>query len=150
LTHIQTSLLVSGCCPLALLQQAVGVVQFSKMPGRKEQLLLVHALGSNCNSAPVVAAGPSAQLDALKQRVNEHNVLVVAKYYSRISTARLAELLDLTLDKVIAHACYLRPNSSLVLQPPYRTTICSFIVFHDGSVLRSLVLTPRCTAAYRP
>jgi hypothetical protein len=30
----------------------------------------------------------------------EHNVLTVAKYYTRISMARLAELLDLSADKV--------------------------------------------------
>jgi hypothetical protein len=36
------------------------------------------------------------RLADLKLRVIEHNVLVVSKYYTRISTARLAELLDLT------------------------------------------------------
>lgn len=36
------------------------------------------------------------RLADLKLRVIEHNVLVVTKYYTRITTARLAELLDLT------------------------------------------------------
>lgn len=40
------------------------------------------------------------RLEDLKLRVIEHNVLVVTKYYTRISTARLAELLDLSPDKV--------------------------------------------------
>lgn len=39
-------------------------------------------------------------LEALKLRLIEHNVLVIARYYTRISTARLAELLDLTPDQV--------------------------------------------------
>lgn len=39
--------------------------------------------------------GPKHLAD-LKLRVIEHNVLVVSKYYTRISTTRLAELLDLT------------------------------------------------------
>ena len=36
-------------------------------------------------------------------RVVEHNVLVVAKYYTRVHTSRLAELLDLTPDEVGAN-----------------------------------------------
>lgn len=44
----------------------------------------------------------SKRLEDLKLRVIEHNVLVVTKYYTRITTARLAELLDLTPDQVRA------------------------------------------------
>lgn len=40
------------------------------------------------------------RLEDLKLRVIEHNVLVVTKYYTKITTTRLAELLDLTPDKV--------------------------------------------------
>lgn len=36
------------------------------------------------------------RLADLKLRVIEHNVLVVSKYYTRISLTRLAELLNLT------------------------------------------------------
>jgi len=36
----------------------------------------------------------------LKLRVIEHNVLVVSKYYTRITTTRLAELLDLKPEEV--------------------------------------------------
>lgn len=43
--------------------------------------------------------GEKRQAD-LKLRVTEHNLLTVAKYYTRITTARLAELLDLTPDQV--------------------------------------------------
>eukprot|EP00879_Flechtneria_rotunda_P000771 GHRR01000892.1.p1 GENE.GHRR01000892.1~~GHRR01000892.1.p1 ORF type:complete len:495 (+),score=198.91 GHRR01000892.1:353-1837(+) len=42
--------------------------------------------------------GPK-RLEDLKLRVIEHNVLVVTKYYTRISITRLAELLDLTPDQ---------------------------------------------------
>ncbi len=36
----------------------------------------------------------------LRLRVTEHNVLVAAKYYSRITLARLAQLLDLDVPEV--------------------------------------------------
>ena len=51
---------------------------------------------------PVHAAGEKASQrgEDLKLRVIEHNILVVAKYYTRISTARLAELLDLSPTEV--------------------------------------------------
>lgn len=35
----------------------------------------------------------------LKKRVVEHNIRVMAKYYTRITTKRMAELLDLTVDE---------------------------------------------------
>lgn len=40
-------------------------------------------------------AGAKRRAD-LRLRVIEHNVLVIAKYYSRITLARLAQLLDLS------------------------------------------------------
>ncbi|KAK9826909.1 hypothetical protein WJX81_008396 [Elliptochloris bilobata] len=43
--------------------------------------------------------GGAARLKALRLRVTEHNVLVVAKYYSRLTLARLAELLDLPVEE---------------------------------------------------
>jgi hypothetical protein len=43
--------------------------------------------------------GPT-HLEDLKLRVVEHNVLVLSKYYTRITTKRLAQLLDLTPEKV--------------------------------------------------
>mmetsp|Transcript_22191 Transcript_22191/g.37947 ORF Transcript_22191/g.37947 Transcript_22191/m.37947 type:complete len:483 (-) Transcript_22191:265-1713(-) len=46
---------------------------------------------------PDVFSDPK-RLEDLKLRVNEHNVMVVARYYTRISTDRLAELLDLSAD----------------------------------------------------
>jgi hypothetical protein len=41
----------------------------------------------------------AARFKALRLRVTEHNVLVVAKYYSRLTLARLAELLDLPVEE---------------------------------------------------
>ncbi len=35
-------------------------------------------------------------VSAYRLRVTEHNILVIAKYYSRIATSRLATLLDLS------------------------------------------------------
>ncbi|KIZ02997.1 26S proteasome non-ATPase regulatory subunit 12 [Monoraphidium neglectum] len=45
------------------------------------------------------AEGGAKRREDLQLRVVEHNVLTVAKYYTRISMARLAELLDLSADK---------------------------------------------------
>jgi hypothetical protein len=45
------------------------------------------------------------RLADLKLRVIEHNVLVVSKYYTRITTARLAELLDLKPLEVRGGVC---------------------------------------------
>jgi 26S proteasome regulatory subunit N5 len=45
------------------------------------------------------------RLADLKLRVVEHNVLVVSKYYTRITTARLAELLDLKPEEVRVCVC---------------------------------------------
>ncbi len=43
-----------------------------------------------------------ARREDLRLRVTEHNVLVVAKYYARITLARLSQLLDLPPAEVIA------------------------------------------------
>jgi 26S proteasome regulatory subunit N5 len=58
--------------------------------------------GSEMDAEPDVFDGEhgARHRAALQLRVVEHNVLVVARYYTRISTTRLAELLDLTPDKV--------------------------------------------------
>lgn len=47
---------------------------------------------------PNTAHGPKAR-KALQARVVEHNVLVVARYYTRIALPRLAQLLDLPADE---------------------------------------------------
>jgi len=39
----------------------------------------------------------------LQERVVEHNILVICKYYTRITLSRLAQLLDLTNDEAEAH-----------------------------------------------
>ncbi|KAJ3246378.1 26S proteasome non-ATPase regulatory subunit 12 [Chytriomyces hyalinus] len=41
--------------------------------------------------------GGQARLKALHERVIEHNIRVIAKYYTRISTKRLTQLLDLSV-----------------------------------------------------
>ena len=43
--------------------------------------------------------GPSAR-KALRTRVTEHNILVIAGYYRRLRMARLAQLLDLSQEEV--------------------------------------------------
>ena len=53
--------------------------------------------------------GGAGRLKALRLRVTEHNVLVVAKYYSRITLARLAELLDLPVEEARPDSQNLEP-----------------------------------------
>jgi 26S proteasome regulatory subunit N5 len=63
--------------------------------------------GPEVAAEPDIFAGEYAekrQAD-LKLRVTEHNLLTVARYYTRITTARLAELLDLTPDQVRVWPC---------------------------------------------
>jgi len=57
--------------------------------------------GQEMAAEPEVFAGElgAKHLEDLKLRVVEHNVLVLTKYYTRITTQRLAELLDLPQDK---------------------------------------------------
>ena len=47
----------------------------------------------------------------LRLRVIEHNILVIAKYYSRITVARLAQLLDLPAAEVRRHPWIASPSS---------------------------------------
>ena len=52
---------------------------------------------------------------ALRQRVVEHNIRVVARYYSRITTARLAQLLQLTVPEAeIAVAAQVNASTEAV------------------------------------
>ncbi|KAK5584173.1 hypothetical protein RB653_005781 [Dictyostelium firmibasis] len=50
------------------------------------------------DSQSVFKTEPNAW-DDLRKRVIEHNIRVISTYYQKISTARLAELLDLSLDE---------------------------------------------------
>ncbi|XP_010246273.1 PREDICTED: 26S proteasome non-ATPase regulatory subunit 12 homolog A [Nelumbo nucifera] len=50
----------------------------------------------------------------LKQRIIEHNILVVSKYYSRIMLKRLAELLCLTIQEAEKHLSDMVVSKSLV------------------------------------
>ena len=49
-------------------------------------------------------SGKKRQED-LRLRVIEHNIHVIAKYYARITVARLAQLLDLPADEVRSLPC---------------------------------------------
>lgn len=52
----------------------------------------------------------------LRLRVIEHNILVIAKYYSRITVARLAQLLDLPAAEVcILYVMQQAPCSELLV-----------------------------------
>ncbi|GFR44258.1 hypothetical protein Agub_g5460 [Astrephomene gubernaculifera] len=80
--------------------------------------------------AEEVFADPQRRSD-LQLRVVEHNVLVAAKYYSRLRTARLAAVLDLTQEKMEKHVADLvvcgairakmdRPSGVITFAPAQR------------------------------
>lgn len=54
-------------------------------------------------AAKEVFGGDAKRLADLRLRTVEHNVLVVAKYYTRVTTQRLAQLLDLPLAEAEKH-----------------------------------------------
>ncbi|KAI3930762.1 hypothetical protein MKX01_037208, partial [Papaver californicum] len=50
----------------------------------------------------------------LKQRIIEHNILVVSKYYSRITMKRVAQLLSLSLEEAEKHLSDMVVSKALV------------------------------------
>jgi 26S proteasome regulatory subunit N5 len=112
--------------------------------------------GKTLANAPAAEAGktPSppgvARWEALHKRVVEHNIRVVAGYYSRISLTRLTELLDLppltterTLCKLVTdktvYARIDRPSGIVSFQKPRRTNESLNTWSHDIGKMLSLV-----------
>ncbi|OMJ23021.1 26S proteasome non-ATPase regulatory subunit 12 [Smittium culicis] len=51
--------------------------------------------------------------EALRERVTEHNILVVSKYYSRINMVRLSQLISLDIEKTETKLCSLIVDKSI-------------------------------------
>lgn len=72
----------------------------------------------------------------LKLRVVEHNIHVVAKYYSRITLQKLAKLLDLPDDESEKHLCSLIVSKALVAKIDRPAGIVTFVPKKDtGEIL---------------
>ncbi|XP_068647420.1 26S proteasome non-ATPase regulatory subunit 12 homolog A-like [Aristolochia californica] len=69
----------------------------------------------------------------LRQRIIEHNILVVAKYYSRITIKRLAELLCLSLQDAEKHLSDMVVSKSLVAKIDRPMGIVCFQVAKDSN-----------------
>ncbi|OVA01448.1 Proteasome component (PCI) domain [Macleaya cordata] len=69
----------------------------------------------------------------LKQRVIEHNILVVSKYYSRITLSRLAELLCLSLQEAEKHLSDMVVSKSLVAKIDRPMGVVCFQTTKDSS-----------------
>lgn len=69
----------------------------------------------------------------LRQRVIEHNILVVSKYYSRISLARLAELLCLSVQETEKHLSDMVVLKSLVAKVDRPAGIVCFRAAKDSN-----------------
>ncbi|KGN62104.1 26S proteasome non-ATPase regulatory subunit 12 homolog A [Cucumis sativus] len=69
----------------------------------------------------------------LKQRIIEHNILVVSKYYSRIKLNRLAELLCLNLQEAEKHLSEMVVSKALVAKIDRPMGIVSFQTSKDSN-----------------
>ncbi|XP_058115680.1 26S proteasome non-ATPase regulatory subunit 12 homolog A-like isoform X2 [Magnolia sinica] len=69
----------------------------------------------------------------LRQRIIEHNILVVSKYYSRITLKRLAELLCLSLQEAEKHLSEMVVSKSLVAKIDRPMGIVCFQVAKDSN-----------------
>lgn len=73
---------------------------------------------SEMEACPEVFAGAKAQkrMEDLRLRVIQHNILVVAKYYSRVTLPRLAQLLALSVDEAEKHLCDMAVRKALTVR----------------------------------
>lgn len=69
----------------------------------------------------------------LKQRIIEHNILVVSKYYARISLERLATLLCLTIQETEKHLSEMVVSKSLVAKVDRPAGIVCFQTAKDSN-----------------
>nr|KJB75154.1 hypothetical protein B456_012G027200 [Gossypium raimondii] len=69
----------------------------------------------------------------LKQRIIEHNILVVSRYYSRITLKRLAELLCLTVEEAEKHLSEMVVSKALVAKIDWPMGIVCFQVAKDSN-----------------
>ncbi|XP_044469103.1 26S proteasome non-ATPase regulatory subunit 12 homolog A [Mangifera indica] len=76
--------------------------------------------------------GPKAAED-LRQRIIEHNILVVSKYYLRITLTRLAELLCLSIQDAEKHLSDMVVSKALVAKIDRPKGIVSFMVAKDSN-----------------
>ncbi|XP_015891007.1 26S proteasome non-ATPase regulatory subunit 12 homolog A [Ziziphus jujuba] len=69
----------------------------------------------------------------LKQRIIEHNILVVSKYYSRITLKRLAELLCLSIQEAEKHLSEMVVSKALVAKIDRPMGVVSFQIAKDSN-----------------
>lgn len=69
----------------------------------------------------------------LKLRVVEHNIHVVAKYYSRITLKKLAQLLELPSDESEKHLCSMIVSNALVAKIDRPAGIVTFVPKKDAA-----------------
>ncbi|CAI0428418.1 unnamed protein product [Linum tenue] len=69
----------------------------------------------------------------LRQRVIEHNILVVSKYYSRITVKRLAELLCLSVPETEKHLSEMVVSKALIAKIDRPMGVVSFQVAKDSN-----------------
>lgn len=76
--------------------------------------------------------GSAKSKNDLRARVTEHNILVIAKYYSRLQLSRLAQLLDLPPEEV---SCLVMHDSA----PAFDLTLLLVVVRGDVARTHALV-----------
>jgi len=78
------------------------------------------------------ALGAKTEED-LKLRIIEHNILVVSKYYSRISLKRIADLLCLSLQEAEKHLSDMVNSKSLIAKIDRPMGVVSFRTAQDSN-----------------
>jgi len=68
-----------------------------------------------------------------KNRVVEHNIRIMAKYYTRVSLTRMSELLDLSVEEVETCLCGMIVGSTVVGRIDRPSGIVSFLSSKDPS-----------------
>ncbi|CAN1842359.1 26S proteasome non-ATPase regulatory subunit 12 homolog A [Linum perenne] len=74
----------------------------------------------------------------LQQRIIEHNILVVSKYYSRITVGRLAELLCLSVVETEKHLSEMVVSKALIAKVDRPTGVVSFQIAKDSNDILNL------------
>ncbi|AQK76354.1 hypothetical protein Zm00014a_008965 [Zea mays] len=94
--------------------------EFFKEEYEKEKDLLGGALGAKAS-------------EDLRLRIIEHNILVVSKYYARVTLERLADLLCLTLQEAEKHLSDMVNSKSLVAKIDRPMGVVSFRTTQDSN-----------------
>jgi len=89
--------------------------------------------GNELNTHSIFSAQEKNCWEDIQKRVIEHNIRVVSTYYQKISTTRLAELLDLNLDDSEKFVSDLVTNKTIFARIDRPAGVVTFVSHNDPS-----------------